>query len=28
LPWLILGLFGGLGAVYVMQGFDSALEKI
>ncbi|SDG40980.1 magnesium transporter [Psychroflexus sediminis] len=27
LPWLILGLFGGLGAVYVMQGFDSALEK-
>jgi len=26
LPWLILGLFGGLGAVYVMQGFDSALE--
>ena len=27
LPWLILGLFGGLGAVYVMQGFDSALEE-
>ncbi|WP_127844506.1 magnesium transporter [Psychroflexus aestuariivivens] len=27
LPWLILGLFGGLGAVYVMQGFDTALEK-
>jgi len=27
LPWLILGLFGGLGAVYVMQGFDSALEQ-
>ncbi|MBZ9777528.1 magnesium transporter [Psychroflexus sp. CAK8W] len=27
LPWLILGLFGGLGAVYVMQGFDSALEN-
>ncbi|MFN2260924.1 MAG: magnesium transporter [Psychroflexus sp.] len=27
LPWLILGLFGGLGAVYVMQGFDTALEQ-
>ncbi len=26
LPWLILGLFGGLGAVYVMQGFDEALQ--
>lgn len=27
LPWLILGLFGGLGAVYIMQGFEEALEK-
>lgn len=26
LPWLILGLFGGLGAVYVMQGFEEALQ--
>jgi magnesium transporter len=27
LPWLILGLFGGLGAVYIMQGFEEALEQ-
>lgn len=27
LPWLILGLFGGLGAVYVMKGFDEALAN-
>ena len=27
LPWLILGLFGGLGSVYIMQGFEEALEK-
>lgn len=27
LPWLILGLFGGLGAVYVMKGFDEALSN-
>ncbi len=27
LPWLVLGLFGGLGAVYVMKGFDEALAK-
>jgi magnesium transporter len=26
LPWLVLGLFGGLGSVYIMQGFDEALE--
>lgn len=26
LPWLVLGLFGGLGSVYIMQGFDGALE--
>jgi len=27
LPWLILGLFGGLGSVYIMEGFEEALEK-
>ncbi|MFV8225514.1 magnesium transporter [Christiangramia aquimixticola] len=27
LPWLILGLFGGLGAVYVMKSFDEALSE-
>jgi magnesium transporter len=27
LPWLILGLFGGLGAAYIMGGFEEALEK-
>lgn len=27
LPWLILGLFGGLGAVYVMKSFDEALSN-
>ncbi|HSP11069.1 MAG TPA: magnesium transporter, partial [Salegentibacter sp.] len=27
LPWLVLGLFGGLGSVYVMQGFEDALAK-
>ncbi|MGM0931960.1 MAG: magnesium transporter [Bacteroidota bacterium] len=27
LPWLVLGLFGGLGSVYVMQGFEEALAK-
>ena len=26
LPWLVLGLFGGLGSVYIMQGFETALE--
>lgn len=26
LPWLILGLFGGLGSVYIMEGFDGALK--
>ncbi|APG60626.1 magnesium transporter [Christiangramia salexigens] len=26
LPWLILGLFGGLGAVYVMKSYDEALS--
>ena len=27
LPWLVLGLFGGLGSVYIMQGFDEALSR-
>ncbi|MAN58701.1 MAG: magnesium transporter [Flavobacteriaceae bacterium] len=27
LPWLVLGLFGGLGAVLIMEGFDDALAK-
>ncbi len=27
LPWLILGLFGGLGSVYILQGFDEALSS-
>ncbi len=27
LPWLVLGLFGGLGSVYIMQGFEEALQK-
>ncbi len=27
LPWLILGLLGGLGSVYIMKGFETALEK-
>lgn len=26
LPWLVLGLFGGLGSVYIMQGFEEALK--
>jgi magnesium transporter len=27
LPWLILGLFGGLGSVYIMQGFEDAIAN-
>ena len=27
LPWLILGLFGGLGSVYIMKGFDEAIAN-
>ncbi len=27
LPWLILGLFGGLGSVFIMEGFEEALAK-
>ncbi|WP_103069741.1 magnesium transporter [Aquimarina sediminis] len=27
LPWLILGLFGGLGSVFIMEGYEEALAK-
>ncbi len=27
LPWLILGLIGGLGSVFIMEGFQEALTK-
>lgn len=27
LPWLVLGLFGGLGSVYIMKGFDEAINS-
>ncbi|WP_274474830.1 magnesium transporter [Mangrovimonas aestuarii] len=27
LPWLVLGLFGGLGSVFIMEGFEGALAK-
>lgn len=27
LPWLVLGLIGGLGSVYIMKGFDDALSN-
>ena len=27
LPWLILGLFGGLGSVLIMEGFDEAMKS-
>ena len=27
LPWLILGLFGGIGSVLIMEGFEGALAK-
>ena len=26
LPWLVLGLLGGLGSVYILQGFEEALS--
>lgn len=28
LPWLILGLFGGLGSVLIMDGFDESIQDI
>ncbi|TPN86268.1 magnesium transporter [Aquimarina algicola] len=27
LPWLILGLFGGLGSVFIMEGYEEALAQ-
>ena len=27
LPWLILGLIGGLGAVFIMEGYENALQN-
>lgn len=27
LPWLVLGLLGGLGSVYIMKGFDEAISS-
>lgn len=27
LPWLVLGLIGGLAAVFIMQGFENALDN-
>lgn len=27
LPWLVLGLLGGLGSVFIMEGFEEALSK-
>lgn len=27
LPWLMIGMFGGLGAASIMSGFESALER-
>lgn len=27
LPWLVLGLFGGLGSVYIMKGFEEAITN-
>ena len=28
LPWLVLGLFGGLGSVFIMSGFDHTMESV
>lgn len=25
--WLVLGLFGGLGSVYIMKGFDEVISN-
>ncbi len=27
LPWLVLGLFGGLGSVFIMEGYEEALKN-
>ncbi|MEM5566582.1 magnesium transporter [Psychroserpens sp. AS72] len=28
LPWLVLGLFGGLGSVFIMKGFENIMETV
>ena len=28
LPWLVLGLFGGLGSVFIMSGFDYIMKSV
>lgn len=28
LPWLVLGLFGGLGSVFIMKGFEHIMETV
>lgn len=28
LPWLVLGLFGGLGSVFIMKGFERVMETV
>jgi len=28
LPWLVLGLFGGLGSVFIMQGFEDIMATV
>jgi magnesium transporter len=28
LPWLVLGLFGGLGSVFIMQGFEEVMKTV
>ena len=28
LPWLVLGLFGGLGSVFIMKGFENVMETV
>nr|WP_321221573.1 magnesium transporter [uncultured Psychroserpens sp.] len=28
LPWLVLGLFGGLGSVFIMKGFEDVMETV
>ncbi|NNE33341.1 MAG: magnesium transporter, partial [Winogradskyella sp.] len=28
LPWLVLGLFGGLGSVFIMKGYEEIMETV
>lgn len=28
LPWLVLGLFGGLGSVFIMQGYEEIMDTV